>query len=393
MKGMNYFMQNYGDNKGAPPHSSHLSADGLPLLAPGCSACAWETADGHMLWGRNFDYNRLAQGTRVTYMPKGSGFCTCCGQDGAPLEAARCESLYSCAGAGLLLPDTAPALYEGMNSCGLMGGQLYYREFAHFDRHPIPGRLPVQPAFLVTYLLAMCATVEEASRVIREQIWLAGLPLLGAVPPVHWMFTDAGGESIVVEAGPDGVHLYRRALGILTNSPSYPWQRLNLLNYSHLRDADYGDLVIGEEHIPQCFSGTGALGLPGDWSSPSRFVRLAFLRQHCPKGRTEAEAVSRLFRILQGVAFPLGAVRVAHPGTVTSRDGEPSPFDYTVYSCVMSAQSLRYYWMTYQNTAVRYVDIHQLEIPGQGTGNLHGCRQFPFSFVPEFVEESASHLP
>ncbi len=379
------------------------SAQAVPALPPslsspvlggfGCSACAWETEDGQVLWGRNFDYNRIARGTSVTFVPRGTGFYTCgAQQEGNLMDHTFCRAVHSCIGTGLLIPGTAPALYEGLNDAGLMGAQLYYREFAHFDSEPLPNRLPVQPAFLVTYLLAMCSTVEEAADALTHHLCLAGIPLLGAVPTIHWMFTDAGGESIVVEPDADGLHIYRNTLGIMTNSPGYPWHRLNLLNYSNLDSQDKPDLLLAGQSIPQCFSGSGALGLPGDWSSPSRFVRLAFLREHCPRGRSEAEGVAYLFRMLQNVAFPIGAVEVSHPGTATDYDTGLSPYDYTLYSCVMSSRSLKYYWMTYQNTTVHCANLRQLDIPGQGKGSLAGCRQFSFDFSPSFCEESSAKL-
>lgn len=138
----------------------------------------------------------------------------------------------------------------------------------------------------------------------------------------------------------------RNALGVLTNSPGYPWQRMNLLNYAGVRDLDRDILDWGEGLMP-CFSGTGGQGLPGDWSSPSRFVRLAFLRRYARPGRTEEEGVARLFRLLQCAAFPFGAVRLE----------EEPPWEYTLYSAAACARSRRFYWTTYENQQVRYVDL------------------------------------
>lgn len=128
------------------------------------------------------------------------------------------------------------------------------------------------------------------------------------------MFSDRTGESIVVESDRDGLHIYRNTVGVMTNSPGYPWHRTNLLNYPQLRPLDYGELAWGGERLEPCFSGSGAAGLPGDWSSPSRFVRLAFLREHAVKGGDEAEGVSLLFRLLHSAAFPLGAVELTGRG-------------------------------------------------------------------------------
>ena len=128
-----------------------------------------------------------------------------------------------------------------------------------------------------------------------------------------------------------------------------------------------------------CFSGSGAAGLPGDWSSPSRFVRLAFLREHAVKGGDEAEGVSLLFRLLHSAAFPLGAVELTGPGEITPHDRGVVPYDYTVYSSVLCAESMRFYWLTYRNSRVRYVELSRL---------LKGDRplQFALGEEPEFCD-------
>ena len=245
-------------------------------MEAGCSALAWETEDGKHLWGRNFDHSRIAEGSRVTYFPRKTEYTTWCRKPG---NGERAQSRYACVGTGFTEISSAPVLYEGINEKGLMGGQLYYRGFASYADEARPGTLAVQPPFLVSHCLSQCETVGEVARFVEKDATLVSVPLLGAVPPLHWSFSDRTGETIVIEPDADGVRVYRNTIGVMTNSPGYGWHRTNLLNYAGLRDLDYDGTALGGEKQPQCFSGSGAQGLPGDWSSPSRFVRLAFLRQ------------------------------------------------------------------------------------------------------------------
>ena len=130
-------------------------------LSAGCSAVAWETADGGHLWGRNFDFNRIAADSKVTFVPRGQVFYACGTELEGNLEpSTRCTAAYAAVGIGSLVLRSTPALYEGLNEKGLMGGQLYYRTFAHFAPEARPGTLPLQPPFLVTWCLATCASVE-----------------------------------------------------------------------------------------------------------------------------------------------------------------------------------------------------------------------------------------
>ena len=180
-------------------------------------------------------------------------------------ENPQCKttSLYASLGTGLLTEGCSPILYEGINEKGLMGGQLYYRGFAHFEDQVRPGTLPLQPPFLVYHMLSQCSSVNEVVTMLQNNLTLLNIPLFGTVPTLHWSFSDRSGESIVIEPDKTGISIYRNTIGVMTNSPGYSWHRLNLLNYAGIRDLDYDTLEIECDHLEQCFSGNGAQGLPG----------------------------------------------------------------------------------------------------------------------------------
>lgn len=343
----------------------------------GCSALSWDTRDGMHLWGRNYDFDRLAEGSQVTFLPRNSRYAALVAAPEAPLDLeAQSTARYASLGMGLLLRPT-PVLYEGLNERGLMGGQLYYRTFAHYPEQGRAGTQAVQPPLLVYHLLSQCATVEEVVHVLEEKVTLVSVPMLGTVPPLHWAFRDRTGETIIIEPDGDGLHIYRNTLGVMTNSPGYPWHRQNLLNYAGIRDLDYAGLDVAGIHLEQCFSGSGAQGLPGDWSSPSRFVRLAFLKHFAVPGEHEAQGVSRMLHLLQSAAFPLGMVRVSHQSPVTDLDKQVEPYDYTVYTTISCAQSLRFYWTTYENQRVQYAELGALL-------DRREPLQIPLGTVPDF---------
>ena len=134
----------------------------LQMCGAGCSAVSWQTKDGCVLWGRNMDFNRMAQGSAPTFFPRGQVYYTCGSKwEGNLVEDSRQTAAYAALGTGLIISPESPVLYEGINEKGLMGGQLYYREFAHYEDAPQPGRLAVQPPFVVYHLLAQCASVQE----------------------------------------------------------------------------------------------------------------------------------------------------------------------------------------------------------------------------------------
>ena len=351
----------------------------VAMLETGDSALSWSTTDGRHLWGRNFDFNRLAEGSGITYVPARTRYAVCGSSlTGDVVDRSRRIARYAAVGTGLLQIPSSPILYEGINDQGLMGGQLSYRGFACYGTQRPKGACPIQPPFLVYHLLAQCATVEEVAAALENRLSLENRPLLGTVPPLHWAFSDRTGEMVIVEPEAEGLKIYRHTLGVVTNSPGYAWHRTNLLNYAAVRDLDHGAVTFGDERMEQCFSGSGGQGLPGDWSAPSRFVRLAFLRKYAVKGANETQGVARMLRLLQSAAFPLGMVRVSQPGQPTPLGGAAVPFDYTVYTSVCCAESGRYYWTTYENQRVRYVSLEQLR-------RLDRPRQFPLDRAADFL--------
>ena len=340
--------------------------DKLLELNAGCSALSWSTADGKHLWGRNLDFNRLTEGTKIIFTPRKITYYTCGNSAENNVDTSSQQvAIYATVGTGFSMLPSSPVLYDGMNEKGLMGGQLYYRNFAYFGDEIKNNTIKVQPPFIVFHILAQCATIVEAIDKLQNEISIINMPMFGTVPTIHWAFSDRSGEMVIVEPDKNGLSVYRNSVGVMTNSPSYAWHRLNLLNYVGIRDLDYDTLDINGDKLEQCFSGSGAQGLPGDWTSPSRFIRLAFLRKYATVGKDETEGISRMMHLFQSVAFPLGMVKVTEQGHVTEYDKDIVPYDYTIYTATMCAESLRFYWTTYSNQRIQCVDMNDLLEKGE----------------------------
>ena len=333
----------------------------IETLSAGCSGLSWISEDQKHFWGRNFDFNRIASDSKITFVPSGTTFYAC----GTAIEknldeSTKLTSSYGVLGMGSLILKTTPTFFEGINEKGLMGGQLYYREFAKYADEVKEGTIPLQPIFAVTYFLSMCATVEEVISKLENDVTLIAKPVFGDIRYTHWMFSDRTGETIIIEPDVDKLKIHRHSMGVLTNSPNYDWHRTNLLNYCNIRSLDYSSVTLNDDTIEACFSGSGAAGLPGDFSSPSRFTRLAFLKNYACKGKNEIEAVTYMFQTFKNVQFPMGIVEVGEDKTITEHDSGVVLFDYTIYTAVMCAESLRYYWVSYQNMRIQCVDMNPL---------------------------------
>ena len=310
-----------------------------------CSFLTIES-DQNVFCGRNLDFNRLVN-SGVIFIPKNSIYYTVGSKLENNLEYEH-KTKYDILGIGtnLLLPNLA--LYDAMNEYGLCGGQLYFREYAKYSEKIIPKITPVMPPYLVGHILANCKNISEVLDFIKS-ITLINRPLLGNVANLHFIFSDKSGESLVVEQTEDSLKTYRNHLGILTNSPSYSYHIDNLSNYLNLFNLDIEEKTFSDVLIKQSYSGSGLRGLPGDFSSPSRFIKAFYLKYFSQCNDDELSCVSQVFHILDSVAMVSGAV--------LSHDNKN---DITRYSCVMTLNG--YYYKTYFNNQITKIELDEIKM-------------------------------
>ena len=149
---------------------------------------------------------------------------------------------------------------------------------------------------------------------------------------LHWLIADKTG-CITVEATHDGLHIYDNPTGVLTNNPPFPMQLFNLNNYMALSAKSPENTFAPDVPLATYSRGMGAMGLPGDLSSQSRFVRVAFVRAHSLCKPTEESSVSQFFHILHSVEQQRGCCEL---------DG--GKYEITLYtSCCNATRDLLIY--------------------------------------------------
>lgn len=276
-----------------------------------CTAASYR--NGGLFFGRTLD-NDLSYGEEVALAPRSFALWRGGGEH------------YAIVGMATIIRGL-PLYYDGMNEKGLCMAGLNFAGNARYNR-PRPDRKNVAQWELISYILGTCADVSEAEETLRA-INLTDEPFSEDMPcaPLHWMISD-GSRDIAVECTAAGMNIYADDAGVLTNNPPFEVQRFNLNNYMGLsagQPVNTFSPAIGLK--PYCF-GMGAAGLPGDWSSASRFVRAAFVRNNYPA----AEGEVALAEILGSVWLPKGCCR--------SEKG----WERTIYLCCMSAKELSYGW-------------------------------------------------
>lgn len=243
-----------------------------------------------------------------------------------------------------------PLFYDAVNEHGLAMAGLNFPENAYY--YPIAeGRDNVAPFEFIPWILGACKTVAEA-RMLLDKINIVNIPFSENLPlsPLHWMISDSEG-SIVVETMRDGIHIHDNPVGVMTNNPPFEYQLFNLNNYRSLR-TDNGENYFSDSiPLKNYCQGLGALGLPGDVSSMSRFVRIAFGRANSVCGGDEESAVSQFFHLLTSVEMNRGCCKT------------PSgKWDITVYTSCANTQRGLYYYTTYDNRQITCVDMHKTDL-------------------------------
>jgi choloylglycine hydrolase len=224
-----------------------------------------------------------------------------------------------------------PLYYDAMNEHGLCMAGLAFPGFCFYGSAGKTMGRDISPWELIPYVLTGCRTVDDARARLRDAV-LVDRPFSAELQnqPMHWMLSDHT-ASVVLETDTNGrIVIYDNPAGVMTNAPTFPEQMKHLTKYAHLTPHP-------KTENGNCQRGMGALGLPGDWSSPSRFVRAAFLRRHM-----RCDTADAAFSLLDSVKVPRGASY--------TEDGKPI---VTVYSAVMDVRKMAYHYRTEEHPHVR----------------------------------------
>lgn len=247
--------------------------------------------------------------------------------------------------------DGYPLYAEACNEKGLCMAGLNFPFNAKYATEKNAYKFALAPYEIIPYVLGSCANLSEAKKAL-ENTDIVGIDFKPSMPcaPLHWMISDAIG-SIVVEYGEEGMKIYDNPYGVLTNNPPFPYHKENVRQYMNLR-ADYPEESFCKTAKLTSFGvGGGSVGLAGDWSSPSRFVRTVFCKENSLAYLNPDDALScinEVFHILDSVAMPAGSV--------LTKDGK---VDKTTYSCCIDAAQGAYYYKTYSNFRLNKVAMNE----------------------------------
>lgn len=309
-----------------------------------CTASNYIT-DNHY-FGRNFDYE-ISYNEKVTITPRNYEFKF------RKIDDIKTHYAIIGIAAGI---DGYPLYYDACNEKGLAIAGLNFAGNAVYQDDVKDGMINITPFELIPYLLGCAESVAEARKLL-EKINLVNIDFADELPlsPLHWMLSDNTGEAIVVEPLADGLEVYDNPVGVLTNNPPFDKQLFSLNNYRSLSVKNPEDTFSKSFNLDEYSRGMGAIGLPGDLSSSSRFAKVAFTRANSYSHVDEASSVSQFFHILQSVEQQNGCTFIS----------DPDLYEYTIYSSCYNTHKGLLYYRTYSNSQITCVDLNRENLDGE----------------------------
>ncbi len=305
-----------------------------------CTAITYKTNDFY--FGRNLDleyhYNE-----EVTVTPRNFVFNMRNGE--------RIRSHFALIGMATI-SDGYPLYYEATNETGLsLAGLNFPKNAVYFPASETKEN--IAPFELIPRVLGRCASVDEALSDI-ENINLWNVPFSERFPlsPLHWILADKH-RTVTIEPMREGLKIYENPVGVLTNNPPFDFHMHNLGNYMNITSQPPENRFSDDINLTPCSVGMGAIGLPGDPSSASRFIKATFTKFNSICESSEEESVSQFFHILGSV--------IQQRGITCVREGE---YEYTLYSSCCNTEKGVYYYTTYENSRITAIDMKKENLDG-----------------------------
>jgi choloylglycine hydrolase len=298
-----------------------------------------------MEWG-SFDL-----GSRLVIIPRGQQFA---GHTPDQTPGLTWKAKFGVVGLDALQQNV---IVDGMNEQGLTVGAFYHPGYAEYPAYDAAhASESISPTDVGLYLLSTCGTVDEACAAITKTRVVAVIePALGIAPPLHYLVTEPSGKAVVIEYLHGALKIFPAPLGVITNAPTYDWHETNLRNYVNLSPVALPDKRIEDLDFKPLGGGSGMIGLPGDFTPPSRYVRAVAFSTTARVTPTGEETIYELFRILDNFNVPLGAAE-GH-----GHDHNQGMRSSTLWTSGYDTKNRVMYYHTQHNRRVRKVEFDAID--------------------------------
>ena len=328
---------------------SAVAALSFYLSASACTGISFRAADGSVVLARTIEWGDSELPSMYVIVPRGMEFIsyTPTGQNGMKFKAK-----YGYAGVSVVKDEFVA---EGLNEAGLSAGLFYFPGYGKYPEYKeaYNGHTIADLQF-VSWMLSSFATVDE----LLKELDRVRLVAIEGTSTVHWRVGDTTGRQIVIEIVDGRTNVHENTLGVLTNAPGFEWQVVNLNNYVNLYSGGAQPKTVDGVLIHPFGAGSGMLGIPGDVTPPSRFVRAFFYKTTAPQQKTGRDCVMQCFHILNNFDIPVG---VEHePGK------SPDIPSATQWTAASDLTGKRLYFRTMYNSSIRCIDLSAIDFSTVG---------------------------
>lgn len=307
-----------------------------------CTGISLTAADGSYVQARTIEWAYGALKSEYVIIPRGEALqsYTPTGTNGIKFKAR-----YGVVGLAVVEKEF---IAEGINEAGLSAGLFFFPRYGSYEAYEsVDNARTLADLQVVQWMLAQCATIDEVMEAVKHVRIVA----LEKTAVVHWRIGEPSGRQVVMEIVGGEVNFYDNEVGVLTNAPGYEWQVTNLENYVNLRPGSATSYQLGGVTLEPNGGSTAMLGLPGDFTPPSRFVRAAFFRNTAPQRATGVDTVLEAFHLLNNFDVPIA---IENP----SEHNLPSA---TQWTSAIDLSSRTVYYKTAYNSTIRSIALDNID--------------------------------
>ena len=313
-----------------------------------CTAITLTTSENHHHVGRNFDIHPMND-LSVALVPREFEYVN-------RVTNEEMKTKYAVLGMGLFYENHI-LFCDGVNEKGLSCLMLQLSKFSTWSHKIRKDKVNIAPYDVAFWVLSNFSTISELMEGLK-QLNIVALPddQTALSTEIHWLVSDTSGQSIVIERTRDKLTVYNNKVGVLANSPTFDWHLNNLDCYINVKSEQPEETKWGQQMLSPYSNGFGTIGLPGDFSSPSRFVKAAFLRNHVNVGEGDESAISECFHILDNFVVPRGVVETP----------KRKECHLTKYSACLCLETQLYYYKTSSNQQIQVIDLNKENLDAKG---------------------------
>lgn len=318
-------------------------------VAQACTGIKLQAKDGSVVYGRTLEFGKELN-SQIVVIPRNYHYD---GMTPNHQQGLSWTTRYASVGTnGSELPD----VIDGVNEKGLAVGLFYFPGYAEYQ--PVAAAdypVTIAPWQLGSWILGNFASVAEVKQHIHDiKVADVVLPAWGITPPLHYIVADKTGKSIVLEYVNGQLNVYDDPIGVLTNAPDFSWHLTNLRNYIHLSSENVNGIDVDNLKLTPTGQGSGMMGLPGDFTPPSRFIRAFVLSRYAMQTDDAITTVGQVFHILNQFDIPKGAIQQSSNGHIT--------YNYTQWTSAADLTHSIYYIHTENDRRVRYIDLNKQDL-------------------------------